>query len=261
MKAKIALVICFLLSSGCDFSSRLQKDILKAQQYFKKNNYRLAAKQYESILKQTPPEEVRTKVLFQLGEIYNLYLAEEKLAIEQFEKIVKTSSQPSWIVKSTVKSADIYFHFLKDYKKCIDLYKKLINFKPKISSTDLFEHRLGISLTKVDEFKKAQDVFKKISQDVTHTYYNDSFYYLGLIQFNQKEWKKAISFWDQFLRREKRKDKLVETKFLIANAYETMEELKKAYRIYYSILGEHPNPEMIKNRLTSLYKRRIARKR
>ena len=47
----------------------------------------------------------------------------------------------------------------------------------------------------------------------------------------------------------------------MGNAYETMEELKKAYNIYYSILGEYPNNDVIKNRLNSLYKRRIARKR
>ena len=260
MKASTLFISLFFLFS-CDFSSRLQKDILQAQNYFKKNKYLLAANKYEAILKQNPSETIRTKVLFQLGELYNLYLNQEKRAVKQFDQIVKTSTQPTWIVKATIKSADIHFHFLKDYKKCIKLYKSLISFKPKISSTDLFEHRLGISLTKEDNFKEAESIFKKISQDVTHTYYNNSFYYSGLIQFNQKKWKEAIGFWEQFLRREKRKDKLLETKFLIANAYETMEELKKAYRIYYSILSEHPNPEMIKNRPTSLYKRRIARKR
>ena len=61
--------------------------------------------------------------------------------------------------------------------------------------------------------------------------------------------------------REKRRDNIVQTKFLMANAYETMEKLKAAYNIYYSILGEYPNTEVIKNRLKSIYERRVARKR
>ena len=68
-------------------------------------------------------------------------------------------------------------------------------------------------------------------------------------------------FWDKYISLEKRRDNIVQTKFLMGNAYETMEELKKAYNIYYSILGEYPNNDVIKNRLNSLYKRRIARKR
>ena len=47
----------------------------------------------------------------------------------------------------------------------------------------------------------------------------------------------------------------------MANAYETMEELKKAYNLYYSILGEYPNTEVIQNRLKAIYDRRVARKR
>ena len=47
----------------------------------------------------------------------------------------------------------------------------------------------------------------------------------------------------------------------MANAYETMERLKEAYNIYYSIVGEYPNNEVIKARLNSIYERKVARKR
>ena len=47
----------------------------------------------------------------------------------------------------------------------------------------------------------------------------------------------------------------------MANAYETMERLKKAYDLYYSLLGKYPNTEVIKNRLNAIYERKIARKR
>ena len=47
----------------------------------------------------------------------------------------------------------------------------------------------------------------------------------------------------------------------MANSYESLENLKSAYNIYYSILGEYPNTEVIQNRLKGIYNRRIARKR
>jgi hypothetical protein len=47
----------------------------------------------------------------------------------------------------------------------------------------------------------------------------------------------------------------------MANAYETMENLSKAYSIYYSIQGEYPNTKVIQNRLNSVYQRKVAKKR
>ena len=84
---------------------------------------------------------------------------------------------------------------------------------------------------------------------------------MGMIHFEKKEWRQAISFWNQYITREKRKDFVIEAKFLMANAYETLEALKKAYNLYYSILGEYPNTEVIQSRLNAIYQRRIARKR
>ena len=65
----------------------------------------------------------------------------------------------------------------------------------------------------------------------------------------------------EYLKYEKNKDRIIEAKFMIANSYETKESLKEAYDIYYSILPEYPNPEVIKGRLKSLFTRRQARKR
>ena len=71
----------------------------------------------------------------------------------------------------------------------------------------------------------------------------------------------AIDNWFEYLKREKQKNKIVQVKFLIANAYESDEQLKNAYNIYYSLLGDYPNQEVLKSRLKSIYERRVARKR
>ena len=63
------------------------------------------------------------------------------------------------------------------------------------------------------------------------------------------------------LGKEYKKNKVIYAKFLLANTLESNEELKKAYNLYYSLLNEFPNTEVIKKRLSSIYNRRIARKR
>ena len=56
-------------------------------------------------------------------------------------------------------------------------------------------------------------------------------------------------------------NQLVDALILMANAYETMENLKNAYNLYYSLLGEYPNTQVLQNRLSSIYERQVARKR
>jgi hypothetical protein len=76
-----------------------------------------------------------------------------------------------------------------------------------------------------------------------------------------QQWKMAISVMNKFLKITKSYGRKYEGKFLIANSYENLEQLKKAYDIYYSILSEYPNTEVIKNKLNSIYVRKISRKR
>jgi hypothetical protein len=82
-----------------------------------------------------------------------------------------------------------------------------------------------------------------------------------LIQFRQGHWGPAIDMWKKYLEVETRKDKKVEVRYLMANAYETIENLKEAYAIYYSLLGEYPNTQVIQNRLKAIYQRKVSRKR
>ena len=89
----------------------------------------------------------------------------------------------------------------------------------------------------------------------------NSFYYLGLIHFHQKLWKRSLVYLKEYSKRETKKESIVQAKFLMANIYESREELKTAYDLYYSILGKYPNTQVVQNRLNSIYSRRIARKR
>jgi hypothetical protein len=100
-----------------------------------------------------------------------------------------------------------------------------------------------------------------MKNDSNHLFHIESFYYIGLINYYQQKWNESIEEWLEYIKREKLKDKIVKVKFLIANAYESQEKLKEAYNIYYSLLDDYPNPQIIKQRLKTVFDRRMARKR
>ena len=259
---KLALITAIFLSlCSCDFSPRLHKEILEAQGFINTQNYEKAALKYKRILNGVAPKKVKIKIYYQLGELYSIHLDNNNLAIEYYSRILKLSEDLRELVKVEEKIAEIDFSYLKNFKRASESYRRLIKFKPRLKKHDFYHYRLGLSYLNSNEFKKAEKTFQEIINYREHEYYLKSLYYSGLIFFKTKNWKKAIRFWETYISLEKRRDNIVQTKFLMGNAYETMEELKKAYNIYYSILGEYPNNDVIKNRLNSLYKRRIARKR
>lgn len=90
--------------SGCDFTSGLHKDILKAQDLITKQEFSKAVKVYEDILKTKPSKTIQIKINYQLGEIYSLYLNDSKKALSHLQTIIDASNEPLWQKKRNGKN-------------------------------------------------------------------------------------------------------------------------------------------------------------
>ena len=247
--------------NSCDFTSGLNQDILSAQKYVDQQNFSKAVELYERVLKKNPSKIIKTKINYQLAEIYYLYLDEQVKALKFYQFIVNNVDDPLWQVKSLEKIADINFSFAKNFSEAIQSYQILMNVKPRLKNYDYYFLRVGESYFEMGNYNKAREIFNQIISQPTNPYYVEAYNQMGLIEFYNKNWDKAVEYWLEYLKRERRKDQIIKVKFLIANAYESNEKLKEAYNIYYSLLPTYPNPDVLRARLKSLYARRVARKR
>jgi tetratricopeptide (TPR) repeat protein len=255
------LLLLSLGFSSCDFTSGLNQDILTAQKFVDNQDFSKAVELYEKILKKNPSKVIKTKINYQLAEIYYLYLDQQIKALKYYQFIVNNVDDPLWQVKSLEKMADINFSFAKNFNDAIRAYKVLMQFKPKLKNYDYYYLRVGEAYFELGKYTKAREIFNKILSEPTNPYNVEAFNQMALIEFYTKNWDKAVEYWMEYLKRERRKDQIIKVKFLIANAYESNEKLKEAYNIYYSLLPTYPNPEVLKGRLKSLFARRVARKR
>lgn len=255
------LLAGLLFLAACDFTSGLNREILTAQDYVESQEYEKAAEAYERLLRQNPAKSIQTKIHYQLAEIYYLYLNQQTRALSHYKYIVDNDEDPLNQVRSLEKIADINFSFARNYKDAEKAYALLLGFRPQLENADFYDFRVAEALFEDGQLNEADLRFARLALDTNHAHHIESFYYQGLIRFYQREWDAAVEKWLEYIKREKRKDLIVKTKFLIANAYESGEKLKEAYNIYYSLLSDYPNPELIKERLKALYARRVARKR
>ena len=246
---------------GCDFTPTINKEIIKAQKKISGQKYQEAVNIYENLLKGAVPLDLRMKIYYQLGELCSIHLAEIPKAIYYYRKITESSDNPLWQVKVEEKMGDLYFHFLKDFKNSARVFKKLTSFAPQLKKFNYYQQMLGLSYLNGAEHENAINIFNQIESNTTSEFHIRSYYFLGLTYFNHKEWVKSIQYLKEYIKRENRKDYIVQAKFLMANSYETMENLKSAYNIYYSLMDEYPNTEVLQNRLKSIYERKVARKR
>lgn len=255
------LCIAGVSSLLIDFTPPLNKEILQAQDFITHQDYKTAISKYKEILTKHPPQEIQVKINYQLGDLYSIYLSQNKIAVTYYARIMKISNDPRWLIKTQERLGEIYFSYLKDYRNSKPIYEKLSEFRPKLINQDFYRFRYALSTFYSGQKNSALLLFKEIQKSPAHQHYARSVYFEGLIYFEQKKWQFSINTWKRYLKIEERRDNIVQTKFLMANAYETIEELKVAYNIYYSILGEYPNTKVIQNRLKGIYERRVARKR
>ena len=259
IKLLILLQVTFLVA--CDFTPRLHKDILNAQNLIANQDYKTAIDRYEEILSRNPSDEIKVKIHYQIGELYSINLNRNFKALEHYEKVKEYSEEPLWLVKAEERVGEINFIYLRNYDLAYKSYSRLLAFNPKLKRYDFYQYRQALSQLGLKNYKRAEEILKIMEANPTHEYHVRSMYELGMSAFYQEKWPEAIEAWRAYIKREKRSEHIVQAKFLMANAYETMEDLKAAYNLYYSILGKYPNTTVIKNRLETIYARRVARKR
>ena len=256
------VIIAFLpILFSCDFTTGVSRKILQAQDYVDNHQYKEAIEEYQILLELNPPKKIQHKIYYQMAEIYSIYLLDGEKALKYYERIEDSLADSQLKKIALVKSAQLSFE-LKKYNKAIKYYEKFVdsdNFTEE--EKNFFGMQMGISYYEKNDLKNAKRVLSKISEEKENNYRSQAYFYLGQVHSFEYDYGKAIESWQKSLEFERESAQKIETKFYIANAYERLNMLEKAYRYYYSIIDFYPNPEIIKKRLEHIYQRKVSRRR
>jgi len=128
----------------------INKNFALALQNHKKNNFQIAEKLYNEILKSSPYHEGAQS---NLGILYN-QLGKHQKAINCFEKAIQINPNSA----NAYYSLGVIFTQLGESQKAISYYEKAIQINPNYIDAHI---NLGITLNKLGESQKAINCFEK----------------------------------------------------------------------------------------------------
>src|SRR5690554_6387175 len=102
--------------------------------------------------------------------------------------------------------ADINFSFAKNYKEAVRAYQMLMNVTPQLKDDEYYYFRDGACLFGLVDYQVHRDVFTSILNEPTNPYHVEALKQMGLVEFYNKNWDKAVEHWMDSLKRERRKD-------------------------------------------------------
>jgi len=254
----IVLFLFFGLVTG-QFSPKSYQKIIEAQELILQQKYDKALITYEKILQKKIPSEIKTRILIQQSELLSIFLNRPKEAVESILQAKQEAPEDLPLQLSLdSKLAELYFGVLKDYQKSYVIYKKMSQIIPKIENYDFYRYRSLLSLFFQSKYSLAKEETEKVlKESPDFSFYKECILLLGKIFFYQEDYEQSLKYFAQFLSFEGiAQRQLAETKFLMANAYESLGKLKNAYKFYESTLKHYPNIEVVKQRLNSVFQRK-----
>ena len=162
----------------------INKNFTLALQNHKKNNFQIAEKLYNEILKSSPFHEGAQS---NLGILYN-QLGKPQKAINCFEKAIQINPNSA----NAYYSLGVIFTQLGESQKAINYYEKAIQINPNSANA---YYSLGVIFAQLGESQKAISCYEKAIQiNPNHIHAHNN---LGVIFAQLGESQKAINFFEK----------------------------------------------------------------
>ncbi|MCB9092939.1 MAG: hypothetical protein H6620_10315 [Halobacteriovoraceae bacterium] len=257
---KSLLIFCVALCFSCSRETKITRLILNAQEQTEEGKYKDALETYNEILNLKINSEIENRIIFQKAKLYHLYIQNFEQAKLQYKLILNLADKPFWQILGLEGIAKIELDHDKEYNSCFKHYQKLKSFLPKLELYDSYENLALECAFKSSSEKNLSDAGESILIIDHHPLLAKFRWYEGLSLFNKGKYQESIDLWAKNLTQIEEPYK-AKVKFYMGLAYENLEQLEKAYKMFYSVLKTYPEPDAVQYKLESLYQRRVERKR
>jgi len=133
MKQWFSVIAALLLVSvliGCGEKLTEEQLRSKALDYENKEQWDLAIKTYERLLKAYPDSKKADEILYRMGVIYANNLKDFKKSVESYKRLIKEYPKSSFVIQSTFMIGYRYANDIKDLDKARQAYQDFLKKYP-----------------------------------------------------------------------------------------------------------------------------------
>ncbi|NWG75544.1 MAG: tetratricopeptide repeat protein [Rubrivivax sp.] len=238
------LLICFAMTypASCGIYTE-EQTYRKAQEYWEKDQYDLAAAAYEEFANRFPESEKASVCLFKAANLLAEYMQEYSRAVEVYLQLINEYPRSSYAEAARLNLAEIYEVHLKEYAKAIEQYGYLLeSVKGSPAYQSKYLYRIGRNQFLMGDLDKALSTFRDIvTNDPAGGDSDRAAYQMGYIHYLQGKTFKAERdfrfFLDKFPNSSWTYDALVH----LARCYEKNHKGIKARETYRKIRERYPD--------------------
>jgi len=245
------LFILFLFSC----SQSLDQTIIDANKELNERNFEKSLSLYSEFIQSTSNSELKKKAQFQKIKVLKNYMGDEIRAYKAFNDLLELDLNLKEKIYALENIANIEWEILKNIEACLNSFEKLEKMT-KLTKYSEKRFECAMELNNAQYFDKLVDNYL----EENNPFYDRAYFYRGLYYFNHQQWQKSIDLWLSKINSVKSslKFKII---FYVANSYESLEDLDKAYYYYSLIKDNYEYPDIIERKLKQVRSRKDATKR
>jgi TolA-binding protein len=234
-------VLCCLAGEGCNGPNG-DADYRKAEKYWERKMYGLAAQSYEHFASQQPRHPKAAQSLYKAGFLYSYYLADYPRAIQLFHRLISLHPESPFCVQAHRSLAENYAARLRQYPQAIAQYKRVIDLERKAGrDVSPYYYEVGRCYFLMGDSKQALEVYERICRETPRGAFADSAaYQIGFIRFLEGEWEAAERSFRFLLEKYPESEWTFDSMLHQARCLKKLDRLEKAERVYQEIREQFP---------------------
>ncbi len=241
-------------------SSKNQYEL--AERLFMEAKYEASIHEFRKIVKKDPKSSLGIEALYRVGTIQRLYLRKPKLAIQSYKALISRSTDPQLVRKVRETIAEMYFSDFNNFGQAILYYQALVKDEStQNKKRDYFLYRLGRGMFLKGRFEEALKVFSEIETKYKFGEYYEKAMLAKADTLNSSgNCKEAIKTYELLSEKAQKNIKSLAI-FGMANCYEELDNLDKAYDLLATIQNTYTTPHVIDLKMKKIKRRKILRRR
>jgi len=250
----LALGAFFVLVLACSPSWENHMDLAKSLQSDKRSMEAIAV--YEQAIQKFPHHPEIPAVYLKIGTLYYVALQQPQQALTKYRTLIERFPHSPLLRQALVTEVQI-LEEQEAWAEAITRVNELLKHTPDQIDRVYLQYKIGELYRRRGDLRQAELELNNFIKEYPQSKWSDAaLFQLGEVYFHQQKFPEALKYYLSLVKEFPRSDYRSHALYNAALSLEHIGEWDEALEIYEKLLPRHPNPEMLKQQIEKLKKRR-----